>query len=197
MSDTGGYRGPGRGGQLYTHNLPLRAGKGSVYEGGIREPMIVKWPGVVKPASQTAQYLIIEDFFPTLLDIAGIQKAPMVQQADGISFLPLLRGTASPDTTRALVWHNPNKWITSDEHGINFRSAVRQGSWKLVYNQKTGTKELYNLDSDIGERHDLAAQMPEVVKRLSRVLAARLTAYGAQMPVFKKTGQPAPLPGIN
>ncbi len=197
MSDNGGYSGPARGGQQYTHNLPLRAGKGSVYEGGIREPMLVKWPGVVKPASVCSQYLIIEDFFPTILGMAGAGNPPVVQQVDGQNFTPLLQGVARPDTARALVWHNPNKWIARDEQGINFRSAIRQGNWKLVYYHKTGAKELYNLQTDIGEQQDMSTRMPQQVKRLSQLLADKLRAYDAQMPVFKKTGKPASLPDQN
>lgn len=194
MSDNGGYSGEGRGGQLYTHNLPLRAGKGSVYEGGIREPMLVKWPGVVKPASVCEQYLVIEDFFPTILGMAGANNKPTVQQVDGKNFIPLLRDASIRDTARALVWHCPNKWLGSDEHGINFRSAIRQGNWKLVYNQKTGTKELYNLQTDIGEQQDVSRRMPEVTQRLSRLLAGKLREYDAQMPTVKKTMKPVPLP---
>lgn len=193
MSDNGGYTGPGRGGKQFTHNLPLRAGKGSVYEGGIREPMLVKWPGVTKPATTCAQYLVIEDFFPSILGMAQVNKTRTVQQVDGKSFIPLLKGNKAVDTTRALVWHNPNKWVASDEQGINFRSALRQGSWKLIYSHKTGAYELYDLKTDIGEQHDLSGQMPEVTKRLSRLLAGRLKAYNAQMPVFKKSLKPVPL----
>src|SRR5690606_28607490 len=92
MSDNGGLSlAPPRGGQKYTHNLPLRAGKGSLYEGGIREPMIVKWPGEVKPGTVSHQYVSIMDFFPTLLEVAGIKDAKTVQAIDGLSFIPYLK----------------------------------------------------------------------------------------------------------
>ncbi len=174
--------------------MPLRAGKGSVYEGGIREPMLVKWPGVVKPGSVSSQYLIIEDFFPTILEMAGVKQYAAPQRVDGISFMPLLKGTAKADNERALVWHFPNKWIAADDHGVNYRSAMRQGKWKLVFNQKTGDMELYDLKSDIREQQNLTAKYPDVVRRLSKTLGQKLAEYDAQMPVVQSTQQPVTLP---
>ncbi|MBX2925177.1 MAG: sulfatase [Chitinophagaceae bacterium] len=193
MSDNGGYAGHARGGTPYTQNAPLRAGKGSVYEGGIREPMIVKWPGVVKRASVCNANLIIEDFFPTVLAMAGIKDYKVIQQVDGKSFIPMLRGHPENDTTRAFVWHFPNKWIGEEGHGFNFHSAVKQGDWKLVYNIKTGSKELYRLTDDISEAKDLSAVYPQKTKQLSHALSKSLRDYGAQMPLIKSTGKEAPM----
>ncbi|MGB7070766.1 MAG: sulfatase-like hydrolase/transferase [Pyrinomonadaceae bacterium] len=110
MSDNGGLSlTPPRGGEQHTHNLPLKAGKGSVYEGGIREPMIVKWPEVVKPSTVAKQYVIIEDFFPTILEMAAVKNYKTVQPIDGKSLLPVLRNPSHNDPTRTLVWHYPNK----------------------------------------------------------------------------------------
>src|SRR5690606_12295891 len=127
MSDNGGLSlENARGGKPHTQNLPLRAGKGSVYEGGIREPMIVKWPHVVKEGSITNQPVIIEDFFPSILEMAKVTNPEIIQEIDGKSFVPLLRGEEYPNKNRLFVWHSPNKWIKEDGPGINFFSAVRQ-----------------------------------------------------------------------
>lgn len=127
MSDNGGLSTtPARGGKAWTHNLPLKAGKGSVYEGGIREPMLVRWPRVVKPGAVSDQYVIIEDFFPTILDIAGVRKPLLVQKTDGVSFLPILKNPAFRDDKRILVWHHPNRWIPAEGPNIHYASALRQ-----------------------------------------------------------------------
>ena len=194
MSDNGGFSLPPRAGKPFTHNLPLKAGKGSVYEGGIREPMLVKWPGVVTPGSVANQYTIIEDFFPTIIEMAGIKKYHSVQSIDGKSFLPLLKNMKMKNSERALVWHFPNKWIPEDGPGVNYHSAIRQGDWKLIYNIKTGKKELYNLKTDIGERNNLAAKYPERVKLLAGLLSQKLKAVNASMPLIKATGKAVPWP---
>lgn len=190
MSDNGGLSTkPARGGQAWTHNLPLKAGKGSVYEGGIREPMLVRWPGVVKPQSVADQYVIVEDFFPTILDIAGIKNPELVQQIDGKSFLPLLKNPALKDDERELVWHHPNRWIVAEGPNIHFASAFRKGEWKLIYDYRKRKLELYNLKNDIGELHDVAAANPEKVKQLAKLFTAQLKKWDAQLPMFKKTGK--------
>ena len=195
MSDNGGLSTvPPRGGEQNTHNLPLKAGKGSIYEGGIREPMLVKWPGVTKPGSVARQYLIIEDFFPTILEMAGVKKYKTVQQVDGKSFVPLLKNPALKDENRTLVWHFPNKWQPKDNLGINYRSAIRQGNWKLVYNMRDGSRELYNLKTDIGEMNNLAAKFPEKVKSLSSLLSQQLRKWNSPMPVVKSTGKSVSMP---
>jgi len=195
MSDNGGLSlAPPRGGEPHTQNLPLKAGKGSVYEGGIREPMIVKWPGVVKPGSSTSQYVMIEDFFPSILELARIKDSKTIQETDGKSFIPILKNPAYLDTNRVLVWHMPNKWTGKDGPGINYFSAVRQGNWKMVYNMRTGKKELYNLHTDIGENNDLASFFPEKVKSLSAILSEKLRAWNSPMPKYKNTGKSVPLP---
>lgn len=191
MSDNGGLSNPGdRGGAgPYTHNLPLKAGKGSVYEGGIREPMIVKWPKVVKPGSVADQYVMIEDFFPSILEMAQVKNPKLIQTVDGKSFLPILKNASDKNQSRALIWHTPNKWITNDGPGINYRSAIRKGDWKLVYNYRSNTKELYNLKKDIGEQNDLSAKNPAIVISLSSQLFGQLKKWDAPMPLDKKTGE--------
>lgn len=194
MSDNGGLSNPGtRGGAgPHTHNLPLKAGKGSVYEGGIREPMIVKWPGVTKPGSIAKQYVIIEDFFPTILEMAKLKKYSTIQKIDGRPFTPVLKNAAYYDDSRTLIWHSPNKWVPNDGPGINYYSAIRKGDWKLVYSIRTGKKELFNLKDDIGETNDLSLQNSLIVNNLSTKLFSQLKAWQSPMPVDKKTGKPVP-----
>jgi len=194
MSDNGGLSLYSRGGSPHTQNLPLKAGKGSVFEGGIREPMIVKWPGVTKPGSVANQYVIIEDFFPTLLEMAQVKNYKTIQTIDGQSFVPILKNPAYQNNTRALIWHTPNKWITVDELGINFRSAIRVGDWKLIYNMRDGSKELYNLKNDIGENNNEATANPDKVKDLASKLATQLRNWNAPMPIVKQSGKPVAMP---
>jgi arylsulfatase A-like enzyme len=195
MSDNGGLGlVPPRGGIAQAQNLPLKAGKGSVYEGGIREPMLVKWPNVVKPNSIANQYVIAEDFFPTLLEMAKVNQYKTVQSIDGKSFLPILKNEKYSDTTRALLWHFPNKWIAKDGPGINYYSAIRQGEWKLIYSIRTGKKELYHLGKDIGEQDDLSNKYPQKVKQLSNLLSNQLRKWRAPMPYVKATNKKLPLP---
>ncbi len=195
MSDNGGLSiSPLRGGKEHTQNLPLKAGKGSVYEGGIREPMIVKWPGVVRENSTANQYVMIEDFFPTILQMAGIKKYKLPQSIDGKSLLPILTNTSFSDSSRSLIWHYPNKWIDKDGPGINYYSAIRKGNWKMIYSMRTGKKELYNLSVDIGENNDLSAQNTVKLRELSTLLSTQLRQWKAPMPRLKKTGQSIPFP---
>jgi len=195
MSDNGGLSiSPLRGGKEHSQNLPLKAGKGSVYEGGIREPMIVKWPGVVRPNSMANQYVMIEDFFPTILQMAGIIKHKLPQSIDGKSLLPILTNASFSDTTRSLIWHYPNKWIDKDGPGINYYSAIRKGDWKMIYSMRTGKKELYNLALDIGENNDLSVQYADKLVELSILLSNQLRKWEAPMPRIKKTGKLVPFP---
>jgi len=195
MSDNGGYATGSyyRDEPLYTQNAPLRSGKGSLLEGGIREPMMVRWPGVVEPGSRCDRYVMIEDFYPTLLEMGGVRQYKVPQQVDGRSFMPLLRQTGDPSRGRALIWNYPNVWGNTGP-GISLNCAIRLGSWKLIYNYKTGEKELYNVDQDISEEHNFAADHPEKVRQLSRRLGRELRRMNAQRPTFKATGKPCPWP---
>jgi len=170
-------------------NLPLRGHKLTPYEGGIREPMIVKWPGITRPGTVCPEPLLIEDFFPTLIEVAGVDwGGKTVQQVDGVSFVPLLKGTASASADRALVWHYPHHY---DQPPY---SALRQGPWKLIYHHLPRRLELFNLEDDLGETRDVANAQPAKVAELARLLAERLRALEAQMPTDKRTGQPIELP---
>jgi arylsulfatase A-like enzyme len=193
MSDNGGLSAVARGGQRHTHNAPLASGKGSAYEGGTREPMIVKWSEKVKANSVCDQYLIIEDFFPTILELAGSKKYETIQQVDGKSFSNLLFQKETNDQQRAIYWHYPNIWGPSGV-GIGPYSAVRKGEWKLIYFHKSSHLELYNLESDIGEEHDLAEVESVKKAALSTILANYLREVNAQMPTNLITGKQVPWP---
>lgn len=194
MSDNGGYATgtQWRDAPLYTQNAPLRCGKGSAYEGGVREPMIVKWNGVTAPGSTQNAYLMIEDYFPSLLEIAGVNRWRVPQTVDGISFVPLLRGDKG-NNKRPLIWNCPNLWDNSGP-GIGATCTIRLGDWKMIYYYEDGKKELYNIAADIGEQHDLCSRRPDVVQRLSKQLGKSLRSMDAQRPSFKNTGKPCPWP---
>ncbi|MEI6678048.1 MAG: sulfatase [Mariniphaga sp.] len=196
MSDNGGLSAQARGGEPHTHNRPLRSGKGSAYEGGIREPMIVKWPGKVEFASICNEVLIIEDFFPSILEIAGIHQYKTKQKIDGKSFVPLLLQTGKTAPDRNLIWHFPNKWGATGP-GIGTTSTIRRGDWKLIYWYKNQKSELYNVKNDIGEKNNLALSEPNKVKELSVMLGEFLRSVDAQRPVLKKNLEMAPWPDNN
>ena len=195
MSDNGGYSHPPREGKDNTQNYPLRGGKGSLYEGGIREPMMVKWNGVARPGSVCRQYMIIQDFYPTLLDMAGIKNYKTVQEIDGKSIIPYLKNPELKDNARPLVWNYPNDWTGGDLGQDNsFVTVIRQGDWKLIYFEKYGRLELYNLKNDIKEQHDLSKKLTAKTKELARLLTQKLKAYKAQMPSYIKSGKQVPWP---
>ena len=182
-----------RDGELFHQNYPLLSGKCSLYEGGIREPMIVSWPGVTRAGSKCDKYTMIEDFYPTILEMAGVNKYKTVAPVDGISFVPMLRETGDTSKGRALVWNFPNIWGNNGP-GINLNCAIRKDEWKLIYYYDTGRKELFNIPADISEQHNVAAEHKDIVKRLSRELGEYLRRVGAQRPTFKSDGKPCPWP---
>jgi arylsulfatase A-like enzyme len=147
-----------------TSNLPLRAGKGWLYEGGVRVPCIVSVPGVTKPASSNDTPVAAPDFYPTLLDLTHLPAQPQ-QTVDGFSFAPLLKG--DPFTRPApIYWHYPH----FGNQGGHPASAIRDGDFKLIQNHLPKTLELYNLKSDPAESHDLAAAEPQIRDRLLKEL---------------------------
>ena len=189
--DNGGYAtGTGwRDEPLYTQNAPLNCGKGSAYEGGIREPMIVSWPGVAQPNTRCDKYVIVEDYFPSILEMAGITDWKAPQTVDGVSFVPLLKQTGDPSEGRSLYWNCPNLWGEQGP-GIGATCTVRQGKWKLIYFYETGKKELYDIPADISEKHNLAERYPDVVKSLSANL-------GEFLRIVQKDWKTVPLAGRN
>ena len=173
MSDNGGLA--TAEGQPTT-NLPLRTGKGWLYEGGIREPMVIHWPGVTKAGSVSNQVTISTDFYPTLLDMAGLPALPE-QHVDGVSLVPVLKGKKL--NRGPVFWHYPHYGNQGGSPG----SAVRDGDWKLIewFEEGRGL-ELYNLKSDIGEQNNLAAKNPEKRKEMYALLQKWQKEVGANMP---------------
>lgn len=193
MSDNGGLSYGARSGKPHTHNKPLSSGKGSAHEGGIRVPMIVKWPGEVEKQTKNNEYLIIEDFFPTILEIAGVTKYQTVQQVDGKSFVSMLKQKKSTSNNRCLYWHYPNNWGPTGP-GIGTTSTIRKNDWKLIYYYHNQSFELFNIKEDIGELSNLTQTKPDKVKELARLLGEYLRSVNAQRPTFKSSGQLVPFP---
>ena len=193
MSDNGGQAiWPRQGTWNRDQNFPARAGKGAAYLGGVREPMIVSWPGVVAPDTKCGDYLMIEDFYPTILEIAGVQKYTTVQKRDGISFMPLLTGKGKVKD-RDIYWHYPHSWGPSGP-GIGATCSIRSGDWKLVYYFADGKRELFNIPEDISEKNDVAIKNPRIVKKLAQKLSNYLRSVDAQRPTLRATGKLAPWP---
>ena len=192
MSDNGGYSLYGRTPPLHTQNLPLRSGKGSAYEGGIRVPMIVYWNGVTGPGTTNNDYVIIEDFFPSILEMAGVCDYHTKQCVDGVSFVPMLKGEKSDNGSRPLIWNMPNNWISGDnrDYGIGATCTIRLGDYKLIYWYEDGKKELYNIRTDIGETDNIAESFPLLAKQLSELLSDKLRSVDAQRPFIISTGEP-------
>ncbi len=158
-----------------TSNLPLLAGKGWLYEGGIREPMLIKAPGVTKAGALCNTPVISTDFYPTILELAGLPLKPK-QHLDGVGLLPLLKGAALPQ--RPLFWHYPHY----SNQGGGPCGAVRLGDMKLIEWYEDDRVELYNLKNDLGENNDLAAKMPDKAAALRTMLHDWRKTVNATMP---------------
>lgn len=169
-SDNGGYSG-------VADNRPLRAGKGDLYEGGLRVPLIVRWPGIVKPGTISHVPVVSMDFFPTLLEAAQVTGTPE-EQLDGESLIPILR--QSGDLSReALYFHYPNyAWHRSNRLG----GAIRKGRYKLIERFDDGTLELFDLKSDLSETRNLAADDPNTARTMADQLKQWRTNVQARMP---------------
>jgi arylsulfatase A-like enzyme len=166
-----------------TSNKPLRAGKGSAYEGGVRVPLIVYWPGVTKAGAVVADTPVIgPDLYPTLLEMAGIADVPR-HTPDGVSLVPLLKNPTGGSLQReALYWHYPHhQWY--QQGGTMPYSAIRMADYRLVEFYDDMHVELYDLKNDIGETKDLAKEMPEKAAALRDKLHAWQKGVGAQMPI--------------
>ena len=170
-----------------TSNAPLRAGKSTLYEGGIREPLLVRWPGVVPAGAVCRTPTVNCDFYPTFCAILGARPDPK-QPVDGVSIVPLLKDPSARFQRDTFYWHYP----LDKPHFLGGRSAgaIRQGDWKLIEFFDTGAVELYNLRDDLGEKKDLAAAMPEKARELQKMLADWRQTVGAQMPARKEPTRP-------
>lgn len=172
-----------------TSNLPLRNGKASLYEGGVREPCIVVWPGVTKPGTMNETIIQSIDWMPTLLDIAGV-PLPAGAKPDGISIVPALKGGSL--AREAIFTHFPHDTPAS---GQKPGASVRRGDWKLIRlfaGNEDGSDllELYNVKEDIGEERNLAAKMPALVNELNGLLSSFLSDSGAVVSTLNPAYRP-------
>lgn len=171
----------------FTDNAPLRGGKGTLYEGGIRVPFIVRWPGVTKPGATSEVPAAHVDVYPTLLEIAGAKPKPDAVM-DGVSLVSVLKNPQVMLSREAIYWHFPG-YLESYVHPRGWRTgpvgAIHAGEFKLLEFFETGKVELYNLREDVSEKRDLAAQLPEKRTELQAKLAAWRQAVGAAMPTMK------------
>lgn len=173
------------GKHAYAAQTPFRAGKGWLYEGGIREPLIVKWNGVVTPGSKSDAMVISNDFYSTFLEMAGIEQ-PSFENVDGKSFVPVLKNPHT-ETHEKLFWHYPHYHGGS---GMVPAGAVRSGNWKLIewyekslLGEENSAYELYNLETDVGETNNLADSLKAKTKELAGELERWRENVQAQIPV--------------
>ena len=183
-SDNGGLGLPACQKRPVTHNIGLRAGKGSAYEGGVRVPWIVRWPGVVAPGSVCHEPVISIDAYPTILEITGVADAED-HHSDGISIVPLLT-QQKVFAKRAIYWHYPHY----HPGGATPYSAVRDGDWKLIEFFEDNHVELYNLKEDPEESQDLAGRIPEKAESLRTQLHRWREEVKAQLPTPNPDYQP-------
>ena len=169
-----------------TENAPLRSGKGYAYEGGIRVPFLVRWPGVVKPKTVSDEPICSIDIFPTIVEAAGL-KTPKDRDIDGLSLVNHLTSAGKQPLDRdELIWHFPHY-----RHAPGPYSIIRNDNWKLIKFYE-GIFELYDLEKDLGEQANLASQMPGKVKELDEQLMASLTAMNAKIPKPNPDYSPPP-----
>jgi len=166
-----------------TDNKPLRAGKGSAYEGGVRVPTIVYWPNHTPPGSVSDEPVITPDYYPTILDIAGVQgDAEHNKTVDGMSLVPVLKNPKARLDREAIYWHYPHY----HRGGATPYAAIRARDWRLVEFYEDDRVELYNLADDIGESNDLSKKMPEKTAALREQLHAWQKSVDAQFATPKK-----------
>ena len=223
MSDNGGNsENLSKGGERHTQNSPLREGKASCYDGGIRVPMIVYWKGKIAAGTRLNTPVVMEDIYPTILEMAGIDNYKTVQNLDGKSIVSLLtkgskavrkamdkglitnqkeansyvvpESVSGIDPKREVLAHYPHQWKPYQLHDIDYLSSLRKGDWKIVYRHRQQALELYNTRQDITERNDLSGTNPEKLQEMAQALTAKLKGYDALMPTFRSTGEVIPMP---
>jgi len=156
---------------------PLRADKGHLYEGGIRVPLIIRWPGKIKPRTLDETPVILTDLYPTILEVSGIDSN-VNYPVDGKNLLPLLKERKKLNN-RAIFWHYPNFAFHRDNR---LGSAIREGDYKLLHFYDNDSIELYNLRKDISETNDLSRELPQLALKLKNKLESLLKESGAAMP---------------
>ncbi len=182
------FTGDNGGESLVTSNAPLRAGKSTLYEGGIRVPLIVRYPPVTPPGAVCTAPTSNIDFYPTFREMVGMRAVDPTHVVDGVSILPLLANPSSELKPDTLFWHYP----LDKPHFLGGRSAgaARKGRWKLIEFFDSGQKELYNLADDIGEQNNLADKDPQKVADLQKLLAAWRKDVGAKIPGGQQAAKP-------
>jgi len=178
-SDNGGLSAHARGGEKHTHNAPLRSGKGSAYEGGVRVPLVVQ--GLDQKPSVSTLNVITHDLFPTILNYAGA-VSPEDHIIDGVDLDAI-------DPNRVIGWHQPHQWGASGP-GIEPFTAIRQGKWKLIFFHDGERYELYNLDKDIGETNDVKRLQPLTFMEMRNSLLNWAINREAQPSILTETGEP-------
>ena len=183
-SDNGGVDFPTAksGNRPPTRNAPFRSGKGTLYEGGLRVPLIIRWPGRTKPGAECAAQVTSQDFFPTLADALGQTNAP---RHDGVSLLPLLKNPKAPLKREALFWHYPHYYPR-----MTPASAIRAGDWKLIHYYEDNRMELFNLKTDPAETKNLAATQSAKAKALREKLDAWRKETDAKAPIRNPDWRP-------
>lgn len=203
------------------HNSPLRGGKGSAYEGGVRVPMMVAWAGQgntpsvnrvvprplpIEPGTTCDSPVISDDLLPTILAVAGVKGVnELTAQMDGRNLTPALMGESVSEGERPIVIHYPHQWYRDVGVGMGIQpfTSLRKGSWKLIYFYGDGHAdgegldpwfELYDLSQDVGESVDLAEAEPEILAAMAQELHDWMVEVGAQTPVSKATNESVPLP---
>lgn len=178
FSDNGGRVGSYGEWDTVANNFPLRSGKGSLYEGGIREPLIVRLPGVIEPGSICDFPVISNDFYPTIMHMTGVEGDEQHNvDMDALSLVPLLRNPDAALDRKTLYWHSPHYYSTTTPV-----SAIRHGKWKLLHYFDDDHLELYNLEEDLGEQQDLAEKNQEKTQELHQMLRKWRKDVGAQLP---------------
>lgn len=157
-----------------TTNAPLKSGKAYLYEGGVRVPLIIRWPGKTENGLLSEQLTSSVDFSPTLLDIAGIDYEP--SKIDGLSLTNHLKSGVAKD--RAIFWHYPHY----HKQGSRPSAAIRKGKWKYIEDYETNDANLYNLEEDIGENQDLAEDNPDIIEEMRILLSGWRAEVNAKMP---------------
>jgi len=196
----GGYSDAGiRGAAEVTRQAPLKSGKGSLYEGGVRVPFIIRWDGHTPAGTVNETQVAPIDWYPTFLELAGLTP-PAGHLLDGESLLPLVRDPEASLQERPLFWHFPCYTQASTPLGT-WRSrpcsVIRRGDWKLHYYYEDGRYELYNLAEDIGEVTNLAESQPAILQSLAARLRSWIVDTEAALPTIRATGRTAELPPVD
>lgn len=184
-SDNGGLSQTARGGFPNLHNLPLRSGKGSGYEGGTRVPFVAAGPGIAKGVALTRTYLASADLYATVADLAGVAAPPK----DGRSLAASLRSGREAPNLGPLIWHYPHHRGFAGP-GLEPYSAIRMGDFKAIYFYGQRRWELYNLTADLGETRDVSRNRADKLSELGKALLEGLHEMGAQFPLDKATNRP-------